>query len=70
MLALLLLLGIVLGSMLSFAYAVRLTRSAVVANAYADYVRTVMAKGLSWHRVVMVRILRNLLIPGSDLPQC
>ncbi|WP_375486310.1 ABC transporter permease [uncultured Mycobacterium sp.] len=63
--------GIVLGSV-SFAYVVRLTRSAVAANAYADYVRTATAKGLSRPRVVAVHILRNSLIPvvtflGADL---
>jgi oligopeptide transport system permease protein len=67
----LLLPGIVLGSV-SFAYVVRLTRSAVAANAHADYVRTATAKGLSPPRVVMVHILRNSLIPvvtflGADL---
>jgi oligopeptide transport system permease protein len=63
--------GIVLGSV-SFAYVVRLTRSAVAANAQADYVRTAMAKGLSRPRVVVVHILRNSLIPvvtflGADV---
>lgn len=58
----LLLPGIVLGSV-SFAYVVRLTRSAVAANAHADYVRTATAKGLSRPRVVTVHILRNSLIP-------
>jgi oligopeptide transport system permease protein len=58
----LLLPGIVLGSV-SFAYVVRLTRSAVAANAHADYVRTATAKGLSRPRVVAVHILRNSLIP-------
>lgn len=67
----LLLPGIVLGSV-SFAYIVRLTRSAVAANAHADYVRTATAKGLSRPRVVSVHILRNSLIPvvtflGADL---
>ncbi|MCW2660642.1 MAG: transporter permease [Mycobacterium sp.] len=67
----LLLPGIVLGSV-SFAYVVRLTRSAVSANAHADYVRTATAKGLSRRRVVTVHILRNSLIPvvtflGADL---
>ncbi len=67
----LLLPGIVLGSV-SFAYVVRLTRSAVAANAHADYVRTATAKGLSRSRVVTVHILRNSLIPvvtflGADL---
>ena len=50
--------GMVLGSV-SFAYVVRLTRSAVAANAHADYVRTAIAKGLSRPRVVAVHILRN-----------
>lgn len=63
--------GIVLGSV-SFAYVVRLTRSAVATNAHADYVRTATAKGLSRTRVVAVHILRNSLIPvttflGADL---
>jgi oligopeptide transport system permease protein len=67
----LLLPGIVLGSV-SFAYVVRLTRSAVATNAHADYVRTATAKGLSRPRVVTVHILRNSLIPvvtflGADL---
>jgi oligopeptide transport system permease protein len=67
----LLLPGIVLGSV-TFAYVVRLTRSAVAANAHADYVRTATAKGLSRPRVVTVHILRNSLIPvvtflGADL---
>ena len=67
----LLLPGIVLG-LVSFAYVVRLTRSAVAANAQADHVRTATAKGLSRPRVVTVHILRNSLIPvvtflGADL---
>lgn len=63
--------GIVLGAV-SCAYVIRLTRSAVAANAHADYVRTATAKGLSRPRVVIVHILRNSLIPvltflGADL---
>jgi oligopeptide transport system permease protein len=58
----LLLPGFVLGAV-SFAYVVRLTRSAVSENAGADYVRTATAKGLSRPRVVAVHILRNSLIP-------
>jgi oligopeptide transport system permease protein len=58
----LLLPGFVLGAV-SFAYIVRLTRSAVSENAGADYVRTATAKGLSRPRVVTVHILRNSLIP-------
>ncbi len=67
----LLLPGIVLGAM-SFAYIVRLTRSAVAANAHADYVRTAAGKGLPRSRVIAVHVLRNSLIPvvtflGADL---
>lgn len=67
----LLLPGFVLGAV-SFAYVVRLTRSAVGENAGADYVRTATAKGLSRPRVVTVHILRNSLIPvvtflGADV---
>jgi oligopeptide transport system permease protein len=58
----LLLPGLVLGAV-SFAYVVRLTRSAVSDNAGADFVRTATAKGLSRPRVVTVHILRNSLIP-------
>jgi oligopeptide transport system permease protein len=29
-----------------------------------DYVRTARAKGLRWHRVVLVHVLRNSLIPA------
>lgn len=67
----LLLPGFVLGAV-SFAYVVRLTRSAVADNANADFVRTATAKGLSRPRAVVVHILRNSLIPvvtflGTDL---
>src|ERR1700758_2929492 len=58
----LLLPGFVLGAM-SFAYVVRLTRSAVRENADADFVRTATAKGLSRRRVIGVHVLRNSLIP-------
>ncbi|MBF6084992.1 ABC transporter permease [Nocardia cyriacigeorgica] len=63
--------AMVLGA-LSFAYVLRLTRSSVVENRDADYVRTAAAKGLSRRRVVVVHILRNSLIPvvtfiGADL---
>ena len=67
----LLLPGIVLGAT-SFAYVMRLTRSAVAVNAHADYVRTATAAGVSRPRVILVHILRNSLIPvvtflGADL---
>ncbi|MEO8283783.1 MAG: ABC transporter permease, partial [Pseudarthrobacter sp.] len=56
----------------SFAYVLRLTRTSVIENMSADYVRTATAKGLSRSRVVRVHILRNSLIPvitflGADL---
>ena len=67
----LLLPGIVLGSM-SLAYIMRLTRTSVVENFHADYVRTAVAKGLPRSRVVTVHLLRNSMIPvvtylGIDL---
>jgi len=67
----LLLPAFVLGGV-SFAYIVRLTRTSIAENISADYVRTAMAKGLSWPRVVVVHVLRNSLIPvvtflGTDL---
>jgi oligopeptide transport system permease protein len=67
----LLLPGIVLGSV-SLAYIMRLTRTSVVENIHADYVRTAIAKGLPRRRVVTVHLLRNSMIPvvtylGADL---
>jgi oligopeptide transport system permease protein len=63
--------GIVLGS-LSVAYIARLTRTTLVENLRADYVRTAKAKGLTPTRTVAVHTLRNSLIPvityiGIDL---
>ena len=63
--------ALVLG-LASFAYVLRLTRTSVIENMNADYVRTATAKGLSRPRVVTVHILRNSLIPvvtflGADL---
>jgi oligopeptide transport system permease protein len=57
---------------LSMAYVARLTRTSVVENMRADYVRTATAKGLPRRRVVTVHLLRNSLIPvvtflGADL---
>lgn len=54
--------GIVLGA-LSLAYIARLTRTNLVENLRADYVRTAKAKGLSWGRTVGVHTFRNSLIP-------
>ena len=63
--------AIVLGS-LSLAYVARLTRTSLVENLRADYVRTATAKGLPRRRVVGRHALRNSLIPvvtylGVDL---
>ena len=54
--------AMVLGSV-SLAYVARLTRTSVVENLRADYVRTATAKGLVRRRVVGVHALRNSLIP-------
>lgn len=54
--------GLVLGS-LSVAYVARLTRTNLVENLRADYVRTARAKGLSPSRTIGVHALRNSLIP-------
>ncbi|MGP9785387.1 ABC transporter permease [Glutamicibacter sp. 287] len=58
--------------LVSLAYVLRLTRTSIIENKQADYVRTATAKGLSRGRVVNVHILRNSLIPvvtflGADL---
>lgn len=63
--------GLVLGA-LSVAYVTRLTRSNLVENLRADYVRTAKAKGLTRGRTVTVHTLRNSLIPvvtfiGADI---
>lgn len=47
----------------SLAYIARLTRTSVVENLRADYVRTAKAKGLSSRRVVGIHTLRNSMIP-------
>lgn len=61
----------VLGSV-SLAYIARLTRTSLVENLRADYVRTATSKGLGRGRVIGVHALRNSLIPvitflGIDL---
>lgn len=63
--------GLVLGA-LSLAYVARLTRTSLVENMRADYVRTATSKGLPRSRVVGRHALRNSLIPvvtylGIDL---
>ncbi|MDH4278624.1 MAG: ABC transporter permease, partial [Acidimicrobiia bacterium] len=47
----------------SLAYIARLTRTSVVENLRADYVRTARAKGLSERRTIGIHTLRNSLIP-------
>lgn len=58
----LLLPAIVLGSV-SVAYVARLTRTNLVENLRADYVRTAVSKGLTKRRAMSVHALRNSLIP-------
>jgi oligopeptide transport system permease protein len=63
--------GMVLGAV-SLAYIARLTRTSLIENLRADYVRTATAKGLKPGRVVGIHTLRNSLIPvitflGVDL---
>ncbi|MER6524786.1 ABC transporter permease [Streptomyces sp. NPDC001508] len=63
--------GLVLASV-SLAYVTRLTRTSLVENRRADYVRTAVAKGLPWRRVITRHLLRNSLIPvvtfiGADI---
>ncbi|GAB2937067.1 ABC transporter permease [Rhodococcus aerolatus] len=57
---------------LSMAYVTRITRTSIVENRSADYVRTATAKGLPRKRVIGIHLLRNSLIPvitfiGTDL---
>ncbi|MGL4177298.1 MAG: ABC transporter permease [Dermatophilaceae bacterium] len=54
--------AIVLGS-LSVAYVARLTRTNLVENLRADYLRTAVAKGLTRRRAVGIHGLRNSMIP-------
>jgi oligopeptide transport system permease protein len=63
--------SMVLGSV-SLAFIARLTRTNLVENLRADYVRTAVSKGLARRRVVGLHALRNSLIPvvtflGVDL---
>ncbi|WP_283139034.1 ABC transporter permease [Rhizohabitans arisaemae] len=54
--------AIVLAS-LNMAFTTRLTRTSIVENFRADYVRTAVAKGLPRRRVVGIHLLRNSAIP-------
>jgi oligopeptide transport system permease protein len=63
--------GLVL-ALTSLAYVTRLSRTSIVENAHADYVRTATAKGLPRRRVIVRHLLRNSLIPvitfiGTDI---
>lgn len=63
--------AIVLGAV-SLAYIARLTRTSLVENLRADYVRTATSKGLTRRRVIGRHAMRNSLIPvvtflGIDL---
>jgi oligopeptide transport system permease protein len=62
----LLLPALVLGSLV-IATELRVTRTSVVENLRADYVRTARAKGLTGRRVIWVHVLRNSLIPVVTL---
>ncbi len=59
-------------ALLGLAVLARLTRTSIVENLRADYVRTAIAKGMPRRRVVGVHTLRNTMIPivteiGTDL---
>lgn len=63
--------GFVLAS-LSMAYVARLTRTSLLENMNADYIRTARAKGISESRILVRHALRNSLIPvvtfiGADI---
>ena len=47
----------------SFAVTTMLMKNSLIENMSADYVKTALAKGLSWRRTVFVHALRNSLIP-------
>ena len=47
----------------AFTVETMLMKNSLMENMSADYVRTALAKGLSWRRAVFVHALRNSLIP-------
>ncbi|MSR23176.1 MAG: ABC transporter permease [Gemmatimonadetes bacterium] len=47
----------------SFAVTTMLMKNSLIENMSADYVKTALAKGLTWRRAVFVHALRNSLIP-------
>jgi ABC-type dipeptide/oligopeptide/nickel transport system permease component len=46
------------------AYFARLVRGTMLETLQQDYVRTAKAKGLRWHRVLLVHVLKNSLTPA------
>lgn len=48
---------------LPMAYFARLVRGTMLETLQQDYVRTAKAKGLRWHRIVLLHVFRNSLIP-------
>jgi microcin C transport system permease protein len=47
----------------AFAVTTMLMKNSLMENMSADYVKTALAKGLSWRRAIFVHALRNSLIP-------
>jgi microcin C transport system permease protein len=47
----------------SFAVTTMLMKNSLMENMSADYVKTALAKGLTWRRAIFVHALRNSLIP-------
>lgn len=47
----------------AFAVTTMLMKNSLIENMSADYVKTALAKGLSWRRAIFVHALRNSLIP-------
>jgi peptide/nickel transport system permease protein len=50
-------------ALFQIALVIRLTRSGTREAIVADYVRFARAKGLTWRRIVLVHVLKNILIP-------
>jgi ABC-type dipeptide/oligopeptide/nickel transport system permease component len=46
------------------AYFARLVRGTMLETLQQDYVRTAKAKGLRWHRILLVHVLKNSLTPA------
>jgi len=50
-------------ALFKIAIIIRLTATSVSENLRLDYVRYARAKGVPWHRIVGIHILRNILLP-------